>query len=58
VTCDRSVVFSGYSGYTTNKSDRHNITEILLKDALNTITLTHHRPGDVIENVKRIIKTP
>jgi hypothetical protein len=56
VTCDRSVVFSGYSGY--NKADRHNITEILLKDALNTITITHHRPGDVIENVKRIIKTP
>ena len=25
----------------TNKTDRHNITEILLKVALNTITLTH-----------------
>ena len=24
----------------TNKTDRHNITEILLKEALNTITLT------------------
>ena len=33
VTCDRSVVFS------TNKIDRHAITEILLKVALNTITL-------------------
>jgi len=31
VTCDRSVVFS------TNKTDRHDITEILLKVALNTI---------------------
>ena len=33
VTCDRSVVFSG----STNKTDRHNIAEILLKLALNTI---------------------
>ena len=35
VTCSRSVVF------TTNKTERHDITEILLKVALNTITLTH-----------------
>jgi hypothetical protein len=34
VTCDRSVVFS------TNKTDHHNITEILLKVALNTIKQT------------------
>ena len=33
VTCDRSVVFSG----STNKTDRHNIAEILLKLPLNTI---------------------
>jgi hypothetical protein len=26
--------------YSTNKTDRHDITEILLKVALNTITLT------------------
>ena len=32
VTCDRSVVFSGYSGFL-----RHDITEILLKVVLNTI---------------------
>jgi hypothetical protein len=37
VTCGRSVVFYRYS---TNKTDRHYITEILLKVALNTITLT------------------
>jgi len=37
VTCDRSVVFSGSS---TNKTDRHDITEILLKVALNTIKQT------------------
>jgi len=30
VTCDRSVVFS------INKTDRHDITETLLKVALNT----------------------
>ena len=27
--------------FSTNKTDRHNITEILLKVALNTTTLTH-----------------
>jgi hypothetical protein len=34
VTCDRSVVSS------TNKTDRHDIIEIVLKVALNTISLT------------------
>ena len=34
VTCDRSVVFSGYS----NKTDRHDITEILLKPKTNQAT--------------------
>ena len=37
VTWDMSVVFSGYS---TNKTDRHDITEILLKVALITINLS------------------
>jgi len=32
----RSVVFSGYSGSSTNKTDHHDITDILLKIALNT----------------------
>ena len=36
--CCRSVVFSGYSVSSNQKTDRHNITEILLKVALNTIT--------------------
>jgi hypothetical protein len=27
----------------TNKTDRHDITEILLKVALNNMTLTHRR---------------
>ena len=34
MTCVRSVVFSGFA---TNKTDRRDITEILLKAALNTI---------------------
>jgi hypothetical protein len=38
VTYGSSVVFSGHSG-STNKTDRHDITEILLKVALNTIIL-------------------
>jgi len=39
VTCDRSVVFSGTPVSSTNKADRHDITEILLKVkvTLNTI---------------------
>ena len=37
VTCDMSVDFSSSS---TNKTDRHDITEILLKVAINTTTLT------------------
>ena len=35
VSCDRSVVFSVYS---SDKTDRHDITEILLKEALDIIT--------------------
>ena len=45
MTCDRSVVFSGYSVSSTNKSDRHNITEILFEVALNTIS---HKPIIII----------
>ena len=39
----RSVVFSWYSVSSTNKTDRHDITEILvlLKVVLNTITLPY-----------------
>jgi hypothetical protein len=40
MTCGRSVVFSlGTPVCSTNKTDRHDITEILLKVALITITL-------------------
>ena len=46
MTCDRSVVFSGYSGFSTNRTDRYDIAEILLKVALNTITLTKLMTGD------------
>ena len=40
-TCDKSVVFFGTLVSSTNKTDRHDIVEILFKVALNTITLTH-----------------
>jgi hypothetical protein len=40
----RSVVFSGSSTY---KADHHNITETLLKVALNTIKQTHHNQYSV-----------
>ena len=39
-TSDRSLVLSGYSDSSTNNTDRHDITEILLKVALNIISLT------------------
>jgi hypothetical protein len=38
LTYGRSVVFTGYSS--TNKTDRHDINDIKLKVALNTITIT------------------
>jgi hypothetical protein len=38
VTCYRSVVFFWYSGFLTNKSNLYDISEILLKMTLNTIT--------------------
>jgi hypothetical protein len=41
MTCDRSVVFSGYSVSSTSKTDRHDITEILLKVTLSTINQTN-----------------
>ena len=40
MTCDRSVVFSGSLVSSSNKTDRHDTTEILLKVALNTIKQT------------------
>ena len=46
VTCNRLVVFSGYSGSSTNKTDCHIITEILFKVVLNTITLTLYHSNE------------
>jgi hypothetical protein len=39
VIYDRLVVFSGYLVSSTNKTDHHDIAEMLLKVALNTIAL-------------------
>jgi hypothetical protein len=53
VTCDRSVVFSGYSGLSvssTNKIDRHYITEILLK-----VALKHHKPQCYVIKFKLLV---
>jgi hypothetical protein len=38
MTCDSSEVFSEYFSFPTNKTDRHDITEILLNVTLNTLT--------------------
>ena len=46
VTCSMSVVFfSCTSVSSTNKTDRHGMTEILLKVALSII---HHNPSPII----------
>ena len=37
ITCDRSMFFSGNWVSSTNKTDRHDITEIVLKVTINTI---------------------
>ena len=46
MTCGRSVVFSGYSGFLPNKTDRHDITDIVLKVALSTIAITQYNGPD------------
>jgi hypothetical protein len=40
LTCDRSVIFSVFSSFHHQKTDRHDIAEILLKLPLNNITIT------------------
>jgi hypothetical protein len=37
------MIFSGYSIPSTNKTDHHDISEILLKEALNTTTLSKQK---------------
>ena len=39
VIYERFMVFSRYSGSSTNKTDRHDVTEIILKVVLNTVKL-------------------
>jgi hypothetical protein len=41
-------LFPGTPVSSTNKTDRHEITDILLKVALNTITITYFRSGAAI----------
>jgi len=41
LTCDWSVVLVGHTASSTNKTDHHDITEILLKVALNTTDQTN-----------------
>ena len=47
MTCDRSAVSPGTPVSSTNKADHEEIDEILLKVALNTITITSYFPGHV-----------
>ena len=42
VTCDGSVILFEYSGFLHHKTDRHDITDILLKVVLNTLTPIFH----------------
>ena len=47
VTCDRSVLYSSNPVSSTNKTDPHNITEIVLKVALNSINPNPKPKDDV-----------
>ena len=49
VTCYRSVDYSGYFGFLSNKTDCRDISEILLKVALNTI---NHKTIDWLNYVR------
>jgi hypothetical protein len=48
VASDRSVISPCTPVSSTNKTDHHDITEILLKVALSTITLTDPRNHDLV----------
>ena len=48
MTCDSSMVFSGTPVFTTNKTDCHDITEILLKGAINTINHLPEQPSSFL----------
>ena len=52
VTCDRSVVFSGSS---TNKTDRHDITKMVWKVTLSTIQQTNKHQATIFQ-LYRLIK--
>ena len=52
MTCGRSVVFSEYSGVSTNKTDHHDITEILLKVALKHHKHVTHKP--IVDSLKEL----
>ena len=49
MTYDRSVVSPGTPGSSTNKTDRHDIAEILLKVALNIITIIPIVISEILE---------
>jgi hypothetical protein len=56
VTCGSGQWFSlGTPVSSTNKTDCHDITEVLLKVALNTITLTIIRPYYQLVDIKKKI---
>jgi hypothetical protein len=44
------VLFFGYSGFRHNKTDHHDITEILLKVALITISQIKPKPSSMCKN--------
>jgi len=53
IVSNLSVVFPGTPFSSSNKTDRHNITEILLKVALSTIKSTNHQNDGEHESIRR-----
>ena len=50
MTCDRSVVFSGYSVSSSNKTDCHDVNVIVLKVALTTSKQTNKQTNKLTCN--------
>jgi hypothetical protein len=57
VTWDRSVFFPGIPVSSTNKADRHDIAELLLKVALNTINIPQFLCQHTITDANYFVRT-
>jgi len=57
VTCGRSVILSGTPVCSTNKTDCHDIADILLKVALNTISNKQTNNQTIVEILSLLVNS-